>query len=126
MKYIILTFISIALIIIGFAIKAEAITVTVESYEQCIKKNTGERLTNTDKPIAQLSNGYSIYIVNRDIPCAKGFTNEAQEIVVFEQHTLDLEALIHESVHLAQNETSNKEKQARLTTKYFFEILEKL
>ena len=126
MKYITLTFISIALIIIGFAIKAEAITVTVETHEQCLKKNKGGSITNTDTPIAQLSNGYNLYIVNIDIPCARAFVNKSKGIVVFEQHTLDLEVLIHESVHLAQNETNDKEKQARLTTKYFFEILEKL
>lgn len=119
MRYIILTFISIALIIIGFAIKAHA---EITSYSVPTEKTEFCNINRSDYKdikIGTLSNGYEVYLSEKEQNCFGATVGNGY--VIF--NILTIETIIHESVHLAQREGGNNEDEARNTTKFFFEII---
>lgn len=126
MRYIILIFIGILLITTGFAINANAeitsYSVPTEQTDVCKNKPDYNKYKN--KHIGTLSNGYKVYVSNNSIPCVAGQVGRGY--VLYDITTLTLEVLIHENVHVAQHEGGGKEKEARNTTKFFFETLQML
>ena len=121
-----LLIISILLVLIGSILVAHAqITMTVWTTEQCLEEK-GYVNHKDYEPIGVLSNEYDVYVIPNDMPCIMGAVNPIEKIVLLEKNSLTLEVLVHESVHLAQNDSRNIEDEAYGTTKYLFELMELL
>lgn len=133
MKYIILTFISISLIIIGFAIKAEAqITVKVvpspnaEMAHKCEQRKRFHfsGLNWEAQEIGKFSDGKKLLLSKGSIDCIGGQVSSFH--MLLDSEDLNLEILMHESVHMVQRDGSDWEVQAYGMTKYFFEAIDML
>lgn len=130
---IILLFIAVLLIIIGFAIKAEAqITVEVvpspnaDIAHKCeqIKKFHLSGLDWEAQELGKFSDGKKLLLSNGPVDCIGGLVSSFY--MLLDSEDLNLEILMHESVHMGQREGSDREVQAYGMTKYFFEAIDML
>jgi hypothetical protein len=127
MKKIIIAFIIAYILLQLFNQRAHAITVTVHSCEE-EKKNMYDSLDkNSYMSITQ--SGVKVFFIQREITCVRGYTYERNgEIGVVFVNGIDMEILIHESVHLSELQMGRFDSEALAygTTRNVYEILNSL